>query len=116
MDLSLVGRRTVVCGSSQGIGRAIATELAGLGCSVTVMARNPERLESVVRELDTESNQDHTMIVADFSEAAQVKMGIDQFVSDGKSADILINNTGGPPGGPATVSYTHLTLPTTPYV
>lgn len=101
MDLSLVGRRAVVCGSSQGIGRAIATELAGLGCSVTVMARNPERLESVVQELDTESNQDHTMIVADFSEAAQVKMGIDQFVSDGKSADILINNTGGPPGGPA---------------
>ena len=99
MDLSLVGRRAVVCGSSQGIGRAIATELAALGCSVTVMARNPERLESVVRELDTESNQEHGMIVADFSEAAQVKMGVDQFVGEGKTADILINNTGGPPGG-----------------
>ena len=74
MDLSLVGRTAVVCGSSQGIGRAIATELAKLGCSITVMARNPERLESVVRELDTEASQQHAMIVADFSEAAQVKI------------------------------------------
>lgn len=102
MDLSLVGRRAVVCGSSQGIGRAIALELASLGCSITVMARNPERLESVVRELDVESNQEHTMIVADFSEAAQVKTGVEQFVGSGKKADVLINNTGGPPGGPAT--------------
>lgn len=99
MDLGLVGRRAIVCGSSQGIGRAIATELALLGCNVTVMARNPERLESVVRELDTDANQQHGMIVADFAEAAQVKMAIEQFVADGGSADILVNNTGGPPGG-----------------
>ena len=65
------------------------------------MARNPERLESVVRELDTESGQKHEMIVADFSEPAQVKIGIDQFVGRKKTAYILINNTGGPPGGQA---------------
>ena len=99
MDLSLVSRRAIVCGSSQGIGKAIAVELAELGCSVTVMARSPERLESVVRELDSGSGQQHGMIVADFSEAAQVKMGIEQFVAEGNRAEILINNTGGPPGG-----------------
>lgn len=99
MQISLSGKRAVVCGSSQGIGRAIASELATLGASVTVMARNPERLESVVRELDCESGQSHGMIVADFSEAAQVKMAIEGFVADGNAADILVNNTGGPPGG-----------------
>lgn len=101
MDLNLSNRRAVVCGSSQGIGRAIALELASLGASVTVMARNPERLESVVREMNEDNARDHSMIVADFSEAAQVKMAIDQFVGEGGKADILINNTGGPPAGPA---------------
>jgi 3-oxoacyl-[acyl-carrier protein] reductase len=99
MQISLVGKNAVVCGSSQGIGRAIASELATLGAAVTVMARSPERLESVVGDLDRGAGQSHGMIVADFSEAAQVKMAIDAFVAEGKSADILINNTGGPPGG-----------------
>jgi len=101
MDLSLVGRRAVVCGSSQGIGKAIAVELALLGGSVTLIARDPQRLESAVRELDTAANQNHNMIVADFAEAAQVKMAIEQFLAAGGSADILVNNTGGPAGGPA---------------
>ena len=77
----------------------IASELALLGASVTVMARSPERLESVVRELETGPDQTHGMIVADFAEPAQVKIGIEQFVTEGYTADILINNTGGPPGG-----------------
>jgi 3-oxoacyl-[acyl-carrier protein] reductase len=99
MDLSLQGRRAVVCGSSQGIGRAIAIELAALGADITLIARNPERLEAVTRELNVESGQKHEMVVADFAEPAQVKLGIDEFVSRRKSADILINNTGGPPAG-----------------
>ena len=101
MDLNLSGHRAVVCGSSQGIGRAIAIQLSRQGADITLMARNPERLESVVRELDSETGQKHEMIVADFAEPAQVKIGIDQFVNSKKTADILINNTGGPPGGAA---------------
>ena len=80
MDLSLSGRRAVVCGSSQGIGRAIAVELAGLGADVTLIARNPERLEAVSRELATDSGQKHEMIVADFVDPNQVKAGIEEFV------------------------------------
>ena len=101
MDTNLSGRRAVVCGSSQGIGRAIAIELSALGAGITLVARNSERLNSVIAELDSDSGQQHDMIVADFSEPAQVKIQIDQFVSEGKTADILINNTGGPPGGTA---------------
>lgn len=99
MDTNLTGRRAVVCGSSQGIGRATAIELAKLGAEVTLMARSPERLESVASELDKEAGQSHGMIVADFAEPAQVKIAIEQFVNEGKTAEILINNTGGPPGG-----------------
>ena len=101
MDTNLSGRRAVVCGSSQGIGRAIAIELAALGADITLLARNAERLESVKAELDCDSGQKHDTIIADFSEPAQVKLAIDQFVNAKKTADILINNTGGPPGGTA---------------
>ena len=99
MDLNLSGRRAVVCGSTQGIGRAIAIQLAKMGAEIILLARNPERLESVIRELATDHDQKHEMILADFSEPAQVKLGIDRFVIEKKSAEILINNTGGPPGG-----------------
>ena len=99
MDLNLAGRRAVVCGSTQGIGRAIAIQLANLGAEIVLMARNPERLESVVRELTTDHGQNHEMIVADFADSGQVKQAIDRYVIEKNSADILINNTGGPPGG-----------------
>ena len=101
MNLDLSGRHAVVCGSSQGIGRAIALELASLGAAVTVMARNPERLEAVIAELSTTAGQSHRMIVADFTEPAQVKTAIEQYLDQGHAAEILINNTGGPPAGPA---------------
>ena len=101
MQMGLKGKTAVVCGSSQGIGRAVAIELAELGANVTLMARNAQRLESVRAELDCNAGQSHEVLVADFSEAAQVKMAIEGFVGGGKSAEILINNTGGPPGGPA---------------
>ncbi len=99
MDMSLAGRRAVVCGSSQGIGRAIAIELAALGADITLIARNPERLEAVTRELADDAGQKHEMVVADFAEPNQVKLAIDEFVGRKKTADILINNTGGPPAG-----------------
>lgn len=99
MDLNLVGRRAVVCGSTRGIGRAIAIQLAEMGAEIVLMARNPERLESVVRELACKHEQQHEMIVADFAAPEQVRQAIGKFVIEKKNADILINNTGGPPGG-----------------
>jgi 3-oxoacyl-[acyl-carrier protein] reductase len=101
MNLDLSNRRAVVCGSSQGIGRAIAMELAELGATITLMSRNPERLESVIMDLDRGCGQKHGIILADFCEPAQVKMAIEQFIDAGNSADILVNNTGGPPAGQA---------------
>ena len=76
MDISLKGKQAVVCGSTQGIGRAIAVELAELGASVVLVARNEERLKKTLSALPT---GDHQYIVADFSNPADLKNKIDAF-------------------------------------
>jgi 3-oxoacyl-[acyl-carrier protein] reductase len=80
MDLNLKGKTALVCGSTQGIGKACALELAGLGARVILMARNTEALEEVLKELDTISRQIHGFLVADFSNPGQVKDAIQSFV------------------------------------
>lgn len=102
MDTSLVGKRALVCGSTQGIGRACAIALAELGASVTLMARNAEALERVRQELPTKSGQQHATLVADFADPASVKRAIEGDLAANTSGyQVLINNTGGPPGGRA---------------
>lgn len=98
MDLSLHGRRAVVCGSTQGIGKAIALEMALLGASVTLVARNEEKLRSVLKELDRKLDQHHEYIVADFGYPDDLKQKITRY-TENNVVDILVNNTGGPPGG-----------------
>lgn len=106
MDLNLQGKRAMVCGSTQGIGQAAAFELAALGASVTLVARNQERLEQTLAQLDQQQGQAHHLVVADFSEPALLKEQIANYLSDDKIIHILINNTGGPPGGPITEAST----------
>ena len=100
MNLNLSGKRAVVCGSTQGIGKASAIELAKLGASVTLVARNEEKLKAVIKELNTALGQAHDYLVADFSLPDQLKEKIDSFASK-TTAHVLINNTGGPPAGTA---------------
>jgi 3-oxoacyl-[acyl-carrier protein] reductase len=98
MQLSLEGRNAVICGSTQGIGLAIAEELALLGANCTLLARNEEALQAAVKTLDISLRQQHSYLVADFSEPGQVKQAIAQHVQQ-HPVHILINNTGGPPPG-----------------
>jgi len=103
MDLSLAGKRALVCGSTQGIGRAAAVELAHLGATVTLLARDEDRLRLAAAELPRPRGADaqgHTFLVADFSDPASVRTTVHASLSDGAPYHILINNTGGPPGGP----------------
>lgn len=101
MDLSLIGKTAVVCGATQGIGEAAAKELASLGAKLVLVARNEEKLKAVVAELNQINSKDNEYLVADFSAAENVKSAISTWLSKGNSAQILINNTGGPAGGPA---------------
>lgn len=98
MNLDLTGKRAVVCGSTQGIGKASAIELALLGADVTLVARDEEKLKSVLKELNPKGK--HNYLVADFSNPDTLKNKINEFASD-NVIHILINNTGGPPGGQA---------------
>ena len=100
MDLSLNGRRAIVCGSTQGIGKASAIELAQLGASITLLARDENKLKVTLSELPSTQGQKHDYIVADFAFPEQVKNAIEKFVSTNE-VHILVNNTGGPPAGQA---------------
>ena len=97
MNLSLGNKRAVVCGSTQGIGKAIAEELSRQGVNLTLIARDKEALENVVKKLDTSLGQSHDYLCVDFSDD-----NFENKISDLSSLniDILINNTGGPASGP----------------
>jgi 3-oxoacyl-[acyl-carrier protein] reductase len=105
MNLSLLHKNALVGGASAGIGLAAAQELALLGANVTLLARNESKLTEALKTLDTSQGQIHDLLVADYtdSHALQIKV---QTLLGSKAIHILINNTGGPPGGPITEAKT----------
>jgi 3-oxoacyl-[acyl-carrier protein] reductase len=100
MDLDLSGRHALVCGASEGIGRAAAHELALLGADVTVLARRAEVLEEVPAALPRRDGQQHGFIAADMARTDALKAQAEALAS-ARPVHILVNNTAGPPGGPA---------------
>ncbi|MFM7823977.1 MAG: SDR family oxidoreductase, partial [Bacteroidota bacterium] len=100
MNLSLNNKCAVVCGSTQGIGLAAARELSSLGAAVTLVARNESALIEALKELAPSQNGTHGYIVAAFSNPEQLKIALSNWVNNGGKANILVNNTGGPAGGP----------------
>lgn len=96
MNISLNGKTAVVCGSTAGIGKAIATQLAQSGASLILVARNQEKLDNLANELPGQ----HKTYVADFANIETVKKVAEKIAAENQ-VDILINNTGGPPAGPA---------------
>lgn len=97
MNTDLTGKHAVVCGSTQGIGKATAIALANLGASITLVARTEEKLKAVLNELPKNDRNDY--IVADFSNPKELEQKIKAWAST-NAANILVNNTGGPKGGP----------------
>lgn len=93
-------RTILVCGSTQGIGNASAHQFAKQGHHVVLIARSEEKLQASLAELTNDGNQKHQYIVADFSQPEQLKTAIDAFLAKGNTIDVLVNNTGGPKGGP----------------
>ena len=100
MNLDLSQKHALVCGSTQGIGHAIAHELALLGATVTLCARNEEKLQQVQGGLPTPAGQQHRYFLADFSRPEQLALDLPALLAQQSTFHILVNNTGGPPGGP----------------
>ncbi len=102
MNLDLSGKYALVGGASKGIGRAVAEELALLGANVVVMARSEDLLKQSVAALPNNGSQAHGYLVADNTRPDTLRQTVEAWLKQhGKTIHILINNTGGPAGGPA---------------
>jgi 3-oxoacyl-[acyl-carrier protein] reductase len=96
MNLKIQQKNALVCGSTQGIGKSTAILLAEEGVNVTLIARNEEKLKAVLAALPN-THQNHNYLVADFSNPENLKQVLE---ASGLQFHILVNNTGGPAGGP----------------
>ena len=99
MNLDLKNKNAIVCGSTQGIGEASAIELAKLGANITLIARNESKLLNVLNKLDKSQGQVHSFVCIDFSDSKTLKEEVNLLKGN---YHILVNNTGGPAGGPIT--------------
>jgi len=100
MDLGLKGKSAVVTGGSQGIGKAIARELAREGANVAIVARRKEPLEAAARELSEQTGSRVLALPADVSNKAQVETMIAQAVAALGGLHILVNSGSAPGGSP----------------
>ncbi|AHF14199.1 SDR family oxidoreductase [Niabella soli] len=100
MHISLNNQKALVGASSNGLGKAIALQLAASGASVTLLARNEAALKQVLAELPAAGQQQHQYILADFSDIDTYKKNIDAYFLT-NTVDILVNNTSGPAPGTA---------------
>jgi len=97
-SLNLIGKNTLICGATQGIGSATALLFAELGANVILMARNETKLQEKIKDLSKSSHQNHTYLVADFANPTQVQEVIEKYIQS-NVVHIVVNNTGGPPAG-----------------
>ena len=100
MNLDLKNKTALVCGASQGLGFASATELALMGANIIAVSRDENKLQSAIKNLDTSKDQQHNFLAIDLSNPDEVKQTVQSFLSKGNIIHILINNAGGPPSAP----------------
>lgn len=97
---SLNGLNALICGGTSGIGKATAIEFSNLGANVTLFARNKDKLRNTLKSLKNDENQNHQYLIGDFDNSDDIKSIIENHINTGNQYHILINNSGGPKGGP----------------
>jgi 3-oxoacyl-[acyl-carrier protein] reductase len=100
MELGLKGKAALVCGSSQGLGRAIAEALAGEGADVVVNSRSAAKVDAVAAEIAKATGAKVVGAAGDLTDPAAVESVVTAARNTLGRIDILVTNTGGPPSGP----------------
>ena len=97
MDLGISGRVALVCGSTQGLGHAVARALAAEGARVVVNGRRPDGTAAAARELGQETGQPVLGLPADVSAPQEAERLVAQVHRELGRLDILFCNAAGPP-------------------
>jgi len=100
MDLGLKGKGALVCGSSQGLGRAIAEALAAEGADLAINSRSLDNLVAARQQIGDATGAQVTAIPADLSDPDSINDLVGAAEAALGKVDILVTNTGGPPSGP----------------
>ena len=96
---ALKGKTALICGASRGIGAATARIMAKAGANVIIASRSEEQLKSLLEELPALGKGQHSALVIDLEETESIEDRLQPILADGP-IHILVNNAGGPPGGP----------------
>jgi 3-oxoacyl-[acyl-carrier protein] reductase len=99
MDLGLKNKIAFVAASSQGLGKAVALELAKEGATVIINGRNKATLENTKQEIESQINGEVLALAGDLSIAGEREKIIKTALQTFGSVDIVVTNTGGPPSG-----------------
>ena len=100
MARELAGRHALVTGASAGIGRATALELASRGCILTVLARSASKLDGLLQDLRASGATGAWALAADLEDRESLRAIMSAHLTANGPIHILVNNAGGPPGGP----------------
>jgi 3-oxoacyl-[acyl-carrier protein] reductase len=99
MDLGLKGTVAVVAAASQGLGKAVAMELAREGANVVICSRKQDAIEAAADDIRRETGAEVVAVAADVSTPegpdTVVRVAVERF----GRIDVLVNNAGGPPPG-----------------
>jgi 3-oxoacyl-[acyl-carrier protein] reductase len=94
MDLGIVGKRVLITGASQGIGRAIALAFAREGCRVAVVARRETELHNVAAEMGG-AEKGHSYCAIDLMEEGAPARAVKELASPKDEFEIVVHNVGG---------------------
>jgi 3-oxoacyl-[acyl-carrier protein] reductase len=99
MELNLSGKIAIVAASSQGLGKAIATQLVKEGANVVLASRSEDKLKAVQAELSAFNKGKVSYHQTDITNKEDIEALIKHTVDTFGTIDILVNNAGGPPAG-----------------
>ena len=100
MELGLAGRVALVCGSTKGLGRAVAKALAQEGARVAINGRHQDSVERVAQQLEAETSRTVVPLVADVGTPAEAEGMVERVARELGRLDILFCNASGPPAAP----------------